>query len=208
MTTQNDVFRSNMESLEGVRAEPFGPNHTSGQSQPGTTSGISHMPSLWEVRAINTASSQIATTKVSPGPECDCEQDYSVLCASLSKFLTAVTKTQSEIAGISSSVAEYLSWMRREPITGTPKALKANYVMVLETLEARAREVHDLAERNHFAAWEELMAEMTEAEDLDDKLRPIEEKMRERAAEIATLFKDDYDICVSLSEQNHRNQVP
>ncbi|KAI1089016.1 hypothetical protein F5B19DRAFT_495761 [Rostrohypoxylon terebratum] len=200
MPSSHSMPRYSISSMAGMPTDSSG----SVQSRPNTASVLSRMPSLREIRAMNTASSPTATPRVWPPCEFDREQDYSAFHSSLVKFLAVVSKTQSEIAGITSAVAEYLSWMRREPTMASSGALKQNYSIVLETLEARVREVRDLAERNHYVAWEQFMTSTMEIEGLGDKAKQIEEEMRKHEAEVATLFKEDYDICASLPEQCRR----
>ncbi|KAI1444249.1 hypothetical protein F5Y02DRAFT_184276 [Annulohypoxylon stygium] len=204
MPSSHSMPRYSISSMAGMPTDSSGSSHGSVQSRPNTASVLSRMPSLREIRAMNIASSPTATPRVWPPCELDREQDYSAFHSSLVKFLAVVSKTQSEIAGITSAVAEYLSWMRREPTMTSSGALKQNYSIVLETLEARIREVRDLAERNHYVAWEQFMTSTMEIEGLGDKAKQIEEEMRKHEAEVATLFKEDYDICASLPEQCHR----
>ncbi|KAI0384271.1 hypothetical protein F5Y04DRAFT_278276 [Hypomontagnella monticulosa] len=190
----------NMDGLAGFQTESFGASNGIGRSRP---TGLSHIPTLHEVRAMNTASSYTVTSKSSPqAREPDPEQDCNALCASLARFLMLASKAQGEIAGISSAVAEYLSWMQREPTMSSSGAPKANYMKLLEALEARVREIHDLSGRHFYAACQQLMTSATEVEGLRDKMKPIEEEMHKHAAEVTMLFKQDYDICASLSEQN------
>jgi hypothetical protein len=75
--------------------------------------------------------------------------------------------------------------------------------MILETLEKRAREVHDLAEQNHTAAWRTLMESITRIDGLVEKMKPIEERVHRQAAERSQLFNENYDVCVNLSEQGN-----
>ncbi|KAI1338297.1 hypothetical protein F5Y15DRAFT_416943 [Xylariaceae sp. FL0016] len=159
----------------------------------------SHMPALRDIRAMISASSNRAMSKGSPTPEAAEAQDGSndTFMAALSRFLSTVPKTHSEIAGISSKVAEHLRWVRMGP-----EVSKLSQIRVLETLEMRITEIRDVAENSHLEAWGLLMASMSQSKGWLAQMELTEDEMRRNAAETSATFREDcYDICVSLSEQ-------
>jgi hypothetical protein len=124
------------------------------------------------------------------------------MLSSFTGFATAAFSTQAEIAGIGSVVAEYLAWVRKTPgRMGRGAAADANWTGVLETLEMRVREVHDMAETRNWAAWEGMMNDMPRTEALEGVLHACEGQVHERTEKIRRFFQECYDVNSALSEQ-------
>ena len=171
----------------------------------------SNMPSLREVRALNRLPSldgsppplALPNSKADGGEQ---SEDCRRINSELTSFCSAVFATQAEIAGISSVVAEYLAWVhKRPPRSAGGAALEANWAVVLETLELRIRELHDMAETRHWAAWEQMMA-MLKTDGLDAQFSAFEGKVQERTEKTKQFFQESYDVTVPLPEQMVRDQ--
>ncbi|KAJ8122941.1 hypothetical protein ONZ43_g989 [Nemania bipapillata] len=193
------------EECSGARRSSAGLTRVSLHNRPDDRLEFSHMPALREVRARNNIASSPSTTK--QPPPANCAHDWEKLdefFEAVARFVVAISRAQMEIGGISSVVAEYLSWMREEPITEPSGTLKSTCKMMLQTLETRVKEVNHMAENSHVDAWEQLVRCMSQCEGLADKMNRIVEEIRKHSEETSSLFKEDYNICVSLSEQSHR----
>ena len=104
------------------------------------------LPSLREIRELNSASlSPLSSFFDISKPEKDeSGENNSRVLVELQAFSSAIFATQAKIAGIASAVAEYLAWVRKVP--GMPR--KPNCAAVLDILETRVRELHEMAETN------------------------------------------------------------
>ena len=160
------------------------------------------IPSLQEVRALNSTSTE---SPASPFPNPDHETDehqaettslHQVL-SELQAFCMAIFVTQAEIAGMSSAVAEYLAWLRKVP--GLPK-VPMDSGALLKTLEARVRELQEMAEGKHWMAWK-AMLEKLDGRGGSHLLAEIEAEMRNRTAEVAQEFQTSYDVEKTMQEQ-------
>ncbi|KAJ0103984.1 hypothetical protein J7T55_011001 [Diaporthe amygdali] len=151
------------------------------------------MPSLRELRGVTAASLSQGTT------EADNKNSSGIAAtaclAELSAFSTAIFTTQAEVAGVSLAVAEYLAWMRKEPQP------PANLTRMLQTLEARAREVHEMARTRHWTAWRAMAAALEPHESLGPSLRGLEEDLLRREAEVDNFFEVGYSAGQALTNQ-------
>ncbi|KAI5924966.1 hypothetical protein F4810DRAFT_104944 [Camillea tinctor] len=162
--------------------------------------GHMHMPSLREVRAINSSSTSTTPPPSSPGCRSPRGEDVGKVLAELTSFGMAVFNTQAEIAGISSVVAEYLEWMRKaSPVTG-PGLPKPN-LTVLEALETRVREVHSMATSRHLEAWRQTISMLERVDGVGAMLNLFDAEIQRRTAETAEFFQTSYDVCAALPEQ-------
>lgn len=209
---------------------PQTPRHTPTASVSDRSSSISlaRMPSLRQLRAMgapgfNTNTPDgAAQQKSSSGEDCTAGNIQSVV-EGVIKFSETMSTVQSDIAGLSLAVAEYLSWMRRvngagarsrsTSTDGHDTAQTPQSEAILELLEARVREVNNLAETTHRAAWNRLVTAL-EASDIHPSgggrcaKNPIaaqlwahERGMERRAAETAHFFASSYNVCLTLSDQ-------
>ncbi|KAI4250855.1 MAG: hypothetical protein LQ352_005211 [Teloschistes flavicans] len=162
------------------------------------------IPSLREIRAINSisTSSRSSNTNEETGEPANETNSTQQVLAQLKSFSFTIFTTQAEIAGISSAVAEYLAWLKKVP--GLPKA-PIDTTAVLETLEARARELQEMAEEKHWFAWKKML------ENLDSStegghiqlLKDSEAEMRRRTIEVEQDFHATYDVAKAMQEQEN-----
>ncbi|KAK9414812.1 putative Hemerythrin-like domain-containing protein [Seiridium unicorne] len=120
-------------------------------------------------------------------------EEDKIIAAELASFTKVVFTAQSEIAGISLVLAEYLEWMRKAPKT-------FDHSSMLQKLESRAREVHDLARTRHYIAWKEMVAAL-ETYRLGARLRELEGGVCRSLAELDRFFHAEYDVKCTLGDQ-------
>ncbi|KAJ5958020.1 uncharacterized protein N7479_005170 [Penicillium vulpinum] len=153
------------------------------------------MPTLQEIRAINSTSSP-SLSSLYQSESCGCDQAKEVgrILQELKNFSSAIFHTQAEIAGISSVIAEYLAWIRNVP-RGSKTSQEA---AVLSTLEARVRELHEMADQQHWAAWRRMLERL---ELHGDALGVFEAEAQKRSAKIAQYYQSNYDAQKTMNEQ-------
>ncbi|KAF7448794.1 hypothetical protein A1F97_10927 [Pyrenophora tritici-repentis] len=157
------------------------------------------MPSLREVRALNTSAQTAVCSLVCENSEQleECLNMVSQLTSLCSNFLV----TQMEVAGISSAVAEYLVWVHKGPQVPLRGAtLGTSSAEILEILEARVRELQSMAETSHQAGWARMLKTLESrhsAMQLDalEEMLPVQMEKRQR------LFQENYEIDKNLPEQ-------
>lgn len=154
------------------------------------------LPSLREIRELNSASlSPLSSFFDISKPEKDQSGDNnSRTLVELQAFSSAIFATQADIAGIASAVAEYLAWVRKLP--GMPR--KPNCAAVLDILETRVRELHEMAETRHWAAWRQTLERLDVT---GTESSTFETEIRNRIAETAEYFHARYDIARAMEEQ-------
>lgn len=154
------------------------------------------LPSLQEIREQNSTSSP-SFSSVFDNPKSEKGEDAensSRILAELQAFSLAIFVTQAEIAGISSAVAEYLAWVRKtSEMPRTP-----NYARVLDVLETRVRELHEMAKSRHWAAWRQILEKL---DGMGSQLSMFGAEMQTRTAETAQYFHASYDINKAMQEQ-------
>ncbi|KAI1810719.1 hypothetical protein GGS20DRAFT_157477 [Poronia punctata] len=176
-----------------------------------------HVPSLRDVRLMNGSSTSTTSPPPSPGPRPSRPDDANHILAEFTAFSMAVFSTQAEIAGISSVVAEYLSWMRKATTAADPSgnekvgekeqesSLKTSPA-VLEALEMRLREVNALASTKHMEAWRQSINRLERLSGVGAMLHLFDGEMHRRSGETADFFRTSYDISKPLSEQSTRKE--
>ncbi|KAK6071765.1 hypothetical protein SCUP234_04652 [Seiridium cupressi] len=147
------------------------------------------IPNLRQIRELNS---------IAPYPSKNTSTDKEneedkIIAAELASFTKVVFTAQSEIAGISLVLAEYLEWMRKAPKT-------FDHSSMLQKLESRAREVHDLARTRHYIAWKEMVAAL-ETYRLGARLRELEGGVCRSLAELDRFFHAEYDVKCTLGDQ-------
>ncbi|KAK9783494.1 putative Zn(2)-C6 fungal-type domain-containing protein [Seiridium cardinale] len=149
------------------------------------------IPNLQEIRELNSA----ATYPPLPPLEGlqGGEDESNAITKELAAFTVTVFTAQSDIAGISLVLAEYLEWMRKGPTA-------YNHANMLEKLESRAREVHDIARTRHYVAWKSMVAAL-ERHQLGSRLRELEGGVCRTQGEIERFFHAEYDVKSTLSDQ-------
>ncbi|KAH6844705.1 hypothetical protein B0I37DRAFT_378112 [Chaetomium sp. MPI-CAGE-AT-0009] len=152
------------------------------------TSSIS-IPSLREIRELSSA--LYTTDRV--GRECD---TCNTAAAELEAYCMTAFSAHSDIAGISLALAEYLAWMRKGANLKTD-----NIASMLETLEFRAREVHEIAEARPWAAWRNMVMALKPLGRAATRLAELEEDLGRQSAEAGHFFQTEYDIRMALADQ-------
>ncbi|KAI1136387.1 hypothetical protein F5Y05DRAFT_415157 [Hypoxylon sp. FL0543] len=154
------------------------------------------LPSLNELRAMNSQHGSIDL-----GTGCDMTfgvetGDTSSITTSLLELMSAFFSIQADITGLSSAVAEYLAWVRKSPS-------KADNSTVLEILEARVRELNQIASTRHWAAFKHMHASIGTGDPFHVALRKLETDLMDRSIKTMHFFHDRYDITTTLGEQRH-----
>ncbi|KAI1500398.1 hypothetical protein F5X99DRAFT_238582 [Biscogniauxia marginata] len=162
--------------------------------------GHMHMPSLREVRAINSSSTSTTPPPSSPSCRSPRGEDVGKVLAELTSFGMAIFSTQAEIAGISSVVAEYLEWMRKASAAAAPGIFKPN-LAVLEALETRVREIHHMATSRHLEAWRQSISMLERVDGVGSMLNLFDGEIQRRTAETAEFFQTSYQVSSALTEQ-------
>lgn len=162
----------------------------------GSDDGFMHVPSLREVRALNSTSSSSSLSLYSTNKSDQVEHAEKLgrIVAEFQAFSSAIFRTQVEIAAISSAVAEYLAWVRKVP--GMPRT--PNSAAVLETLEVRIRELHDMAENRHWAAWRQMIEKL---DGMETQLSVFGSEMQRLTAERLQHLHTSYDVGKAMQEQ-------
>ncbi|ORY03481.1 hypothetical protein BCR34DRAFT_70232 [Clohesyomyces aquaticus] len=168
---------------------------------------LAQIPSLREVRELNKLPAPSVTSSPSSlalsGSRTDEQlqiESYRKIIRELSTYCATSFATQTEIAGITSVVAEYLSWVRKRPSKSAATALEANWTAILETLELRVREVHNTAETRHRAAWEQMITAL-KMDGLETHFSTFENEVQQRSEQTRQFFQEHYDVTVPFLEQ-------
>ena len=160
---------------------------------------------------INNASSSSATTSsnfsihdtVQSGKSSD--DIGAALFTHLSAFSSTVFRNQSEISGIAFAVAEYIAWMRKVPPGVVPPNANLVYLGVLETIENRLRELREIAQTRHHAAFREMMAAIEGLGLLGSgaalNLRELDKELQKGTADLLHFFQTRYNASALLSDQ-------
>jgi hypothetical protein len=149
-------------------------------------------PTLREIRQQN--SSQISSSANISDMIDDQNESFGVVSTELVNFSQVIFNTQADIAGMSLVVAEYLEWMRKTLKPGDNATL-------LEILENRVREIHELAETRHWVAWKNIATPLKRLDRLGPEVASFEKKVCRRSTEFEKFFHSKYDIRRPLSEQ-------
>ncbi|KAI4157780.1 MAG: hypothetical protein L6R39_000611 [Caloplaca ligustica] len=168
------------------------------------------IPSLREIRALNSISTTMSSGSPFPSPSQETGEQRAEntrsqqVLAQVQAFSSTIFTTQAEIAGISSAVAEYLAWLRKVP--GLPK-YPTDSAALLETLEARVRELQEMAEEKHWATWKAMLEKLDGISGgggvggCSQVLGDFEAELRERTVEVAREFHVSYDVGKAMHEQ-------
>ncbi|KAK4240605.1 hypothetical protein C8A03DRAFT_13118 [Achaetomium macrosporum] len=160
------------------------------------------IPSLREIRELNSALSSTRPRSASAlgthgsdrtGRECE---GCSAIMNELAAYCMAVSSAHSDIAGISLALAEYLAWMRKAANLKT-----TDVTSMLETLECRAREVHDMVETRPWAALKHMVAALKPLGRASSRLTELEHDFCRQSTEAGQFFQTEYDIRVALPNQ-------
>ncbi|OTA96529.1 hypothetical protein M434DRAFT_27667 [Hypoxylon sp. CO27-5] len=187
----NDFFGSLQNCRPPTRAATHVPEEIPLVSPVSTT-----LPSLNELRAMNSQHGSIDL-----GSGCDLgfvtdTGDTSAITTPLLDLMSSFFAIQADITGLSSAVAEYLAWVRKSPS-------KAENATVLEILEARVRELNQIASTRHWTAFKHMHASIGTGDQFHVLLRKLETDLMDRSIKTMHFFHDRYDITTTLAEQRH-----
>ncbi|KAI9370399.1 hypothetical protein BJX61DRAFT_96202 [Aspergillus egyptiacus] len=138
------------------------------------------LPSLRSIRAMN----------AQPPPP---GSDGCAVLRELIRFVSSTLPDRFYIAGMTTAVAEYLAWARRNP--------DVNVTQFLETLEARLRETANLANTKHWAEFQTLKAALSKVDAYKWKMGLLEHELQMVEAGISEFFSTSYDIHSALALQ-------
>ncbi|RYP63228.1 hypothetical protein DL769_007035 [Monosporascus sp. CRB-8-3] len=150
------------------------------------------VPSLNELRTMSGQKSATMTPALVMPPTIDMG-DQTFPSAPVVDFISTIFNTQAKLAGLSQAVAEYLAWAKSLPN-------EAGNAELLEILEGRVMEMHQLASTKHWAAFK-LMTASIERSDFYSTLKQLETDLTERTIRSSRFFHENYDIKASLAEQ-------
>ncbi|KAI0157179.1 hypothetical protein GGR52DRAFT_193118 [Hypoxylon sp. FL1284] len=180
--------------LENLMATTAAPHRRSSPTRPREGTGQSFIPSLQEIRALNTNPlSRPGTGKSLNGNPYETEECTKIL-DEVSNFALSIFAAHAEMAGVASVVAEYLAWARKE-------LNRPDSAHVLEILETRVRELHEMAEGRYRAAWQHTTSTLENVNRAAAQLNAVEREIQNRTAKISHFFDGKYDVSIPLSEQ-------
>ncbi|KAI9164124.1 hypothetical protein HJFPF1_05761 [Paramyrothecium foliicola] len=184
-----EVLQSFLNSPPSMMIE-FQPDKRSDDDGDSSSSRHFQLPSLNEIRALN------GNARDNPdGPtQIALDSRFKKVLAEFGDLLSSVFSTEAEIAGLSSAVADYLSWARKSPD-------HADYPAVLQVLETRVRELNQLASTRYWAAFKHMRASFGRDECIQEHLRSLETGLIDQNVKTMQFFHEDYDISSPLAEQ-------
>lgn len=131
----------------------------------------------------------------------------------VSKFSSAIFRTQAETLVMASVVADYIAWLRKAPPGGgIPSAAESPvYLGMLDNLEIRLRELCEMSQSRSTDALQELVAALQALAPpgggMAARLGSLEEDLQKEAQQRAEVFRSRYNPCALLSQQS-RNTSP
>ncbi|KAK2608281.1 hypothetical protein N8I77_006900 [Diaporthe amygdali] len=126
----------------------------------------------------------------------------------ITRFSSAVFRSQAETSVMASVVAEYIAWLRKAPPGGgIPTARESPvYLGMLETLETRLQELCDMSKSRNVEALRELVAALEAIAPAGGamavRLASLEDDVEKEARERAEVFRSRYNPCALLSQQS------
>jgi hypothetical protein len=154
--------------------------------------------------AATTTAATTATTTAARGTETS-DNISAPIVTVLADFSSSVFHSQAEIAGMSSAVADYITWMRKVPTGSAPPSTILVYVSVLEAVESRLREMREIAQMRPRAAFRDMVASLQAlglvGTSVCDSLAHLEKEFDKQSADVAEFFQTRYNACAALSEQ-------
>ncbi|XXH00678.1 hypothetical protein Hte_007028 [Hypoxylon texense] len=162
----------------------------------GVGAGRTCIPSLQEIRALSNGSHSRPGTAKSPTCVPNETEEYTkVLLEGIADLSVAIFAAHAEMAGVASVVAEYLAWVRKTALKPPDSA------RILEILETRVRELHQMAENRHRSAWQHTTNMLENMDRAAAQLKAVEEEIQSRTARVSQFFDGKYNVSVPLSEQ-------
>jgi hypothetical protein len=153
----------------------------------------SSLPSFKELRAMNDSMSGITSPPAAMQHAVELGEIGSP-AVPIVDLVTTMFATQENLAGIAQALAEYLAWAKKSPNDADGSA-------ILEILEARAREMHQMASTRHWTAFKHMTASVEKSGPFYFMLKKLETELIERAVGALRFFHESYDIGKPLAEQ-------
>lgn len=160
-----------------------------------------HMPSLQELRALKDHPEPVSPLSLQSKTDSIINTDCNTVISGLMPFVSGTFETHTELAGISSAIAEYLAWMRRSLTTPPQESLKEKWEPVLQVLEERTREMHHLSKTSHWALWRQLQDVIEGVDGVGPEVTRLSSEIAQHIAKRDSFFQNNYDICTDLTEQ-------
>ncbi|KID81971.1 hypothetical protein MGU_10698 [Metarhizium guizhouense ARSEF 977] len=164
-----------------------------------------HIPSLREIRALNSPSAVISSSPP-PFSSAKSEDDSRRITNEFATFCATMFVMHAEMAGVTSVVGEYLNSIRKSRAA----EVDSNCATVLETLECRVRELQEMAETRPRDAWVTLLETLKTGhfdQHLFTMMRSFEMEAEERVRKTRLFFQESYDVSLRLSEQMRDEQT-
>lgn len=126
----------------------------------------------------------------------------------VTKFSSAIFRTQAETMVMASVVADYIAWLRKAPPGGgIPTATESPvYLGMLDNLEIRLRELCEMSQSSNAGALRELVKDLEALAPaggaMAARLGSLEEDLQRESQERAEVFRSRYNPCALLSEQS------
>lgn len=121
-------------------------------------------------------------------------------------FSSTVLRSQAEASVMGSLIADYIAWLRKVPPSGGGSVNEGpHYVGILETLEARVRELCENNQSKSSSALQELVTSLKgiapPGGSMATRLTGLGDELQEEARKHAEFFRSRYNICALLTEQ-------
>lgn len=130
----------------------------------------------------------------------------------VTKFSSAIFRTQAETMVMASVVADYIAWLRKAPPGGgIPTATESPvYLGMLDNLEIRLRELCEMSQSSNSGALRDLVTDLEALAPtggaMAARLSSLEEDLQRETQERAEVFRSRYNPCALLSEQSRNNK--
>lgn len=135
------------------------------------------------------------------------EETGAAILEPVTRFSSAIFRTQAETLVMASVVADYIAWLRKAPPGGGIPTAKESpvYLGMLDNLEIRLRELCEMSQSRSTDALKELVAALgamaPPGGTMAARLGSLEEDLQKEAQERAEVFRSRYNPCALLSQQ-------
>lgn len=135
------------------------------------------------------------------------EETGSAILGPVTRFSSAIFRTQAETLVMASVAADYIAWLRKAPPGGgVPNVSESPvYLGMLDNLEIRLRELCEMSQSRSMGALRELVTDLGALAPLGGamaaRLGGLEEDLQKEARERAEVFRSRYNPCTLLSDQ-------
>lgn len=174
---------------------------------PGRENGLSIFP-LDEYMSIDSTNLDFYPQDEFGPPRGMDEKTGLAILEPVTKFSSAIFRTQAETTVMASVVADYIAWLRKAPPGGgIPTANESPvYLGMLDNLEIRLRELCKMSQSSNAGALRELVTDLEALAPtggaMAAKLGGLEENIQKEVQDRAEVFRSRYNPCALLSEQS------